>query len=81
MVPASAGQFEESSASLALTVARVTSADVVPPSRVTDLAVIHVHNTTVNLTWSAPDGDLDQGSGWWWQLSQILLLLIYFFPE
>ncbi|KAK4328832.1 hypothetical protein Pmani_000774 [Petrolisthes manimaculis] len=68
MVPVSAGQFEESSASLALTVARVTSADLVPPSRVTDLAVTHVHNTTVNLTWSAPGGDLDQGSAWRYEL-------------
>lgn len=48
---------------VALTVARVTSADLIPPSRVTDLAVTLVHNSTVNLTWSAPGGDLDQGSG------------------
>ncbi|KAK3864997.1 hypothetical protein Pcinc_029353 [Petrolisthes cinctipes] len=54
----SAQQLEESSASLALT---VTWADLVPPLRVTDLEVIHVHNTTVNLTW-------------WWQRTQKIRL-------
>ncbi|KAK3864996.1 hypothetical protein Pcinc_029353 [Petrolisthes cinctipes] len=56
----SAQQLEESSASLALT---VTWADLVPPLRVTDLEVIHVHNTTVNLTW-------------WWQRTQKIRLVV-----
>lgn len=59
----SAGQFTVTSSALTVTVARVTSADITPPSRVTDLTVTSVGDTTVNLTWSAPGGDLDQGSG------------------
>ncbi|XP_042226295.1 uncharacterized protein LOC121869167 [Homarus americanus] len=68
VVPVSAGQFSASSGAVTLTVARVTSADLTPPSRVTDLTVTSVHNTTVNLTWSAPGGDLDQGSAWIYEL-------------
>ncbi|MPC40385.1 Calcium-activated chloride channel regulator 1 [Portunus trituberculatus] len=68
MVPISAGQFVKSSGTVTLTVARVTSADLVPPSRITDLAVTPLHGTFVNLTWSAPGGDLDQGSAWQYEL-------------
>ncbi|XP_063848603.1 uncharacterized protein LOC135093337 isoform X1 [Scylla paramamosain] len=68
LVPISAGQFVKSSGTVALTVARVTSADLVPPSRITDLAVTPLHGTFVNLTWSAPGGDLDQGSAWQYEL-------------
>ncbi|KAK8738615.1 hypothetical protein OTU49_003968, partial [Cherax quadricarinatus] len=68
VVPVSAGHFTANSGVLSLTVARVTSADLIPPSRVTDLAVTSVQDTTVNLTWSAPGGDLDQGSAWVYEL-------------
>ncbi|XP_071542280.1 uncharacterized protein [Panulirus ornatus] len=68
VVPVSTGQFLAASGVLALTVARVTSADLTPPSRVTDLSVTSIHNSTVNLTWSAPGGDLDQGSAWMYEL-------------
>ncbi|KAK7069355.1 hypothetical protein SK128_006371, partial [Halocaridina rubra] len=68
VVPVSAGQFNAASAVVSVTVLRVTSADITPPSRITDLTVISVHDTTVNLTWSAPGGDLDQGSAWRYEL-------------
>nr|XP_045591844.1 calcium-activated chloride channel regulator 1-like [Procambarus clarkii] len=68
VVPVSAGQFTVTSSALTVTVARVTSADITPPSRVTDLTVTSVGDTTVNLTWSAPGGDLDQGSAWVYEL-------------
>lgn len=63
VVPVSAGQFTVDSASVSVIVSRVTTADITPPSRITDLTVTSVHDTTVNLTWAAPGGDLDQGSG------------------
>lgn len=63
MVPVSAGQFSVGSAAVSVTVSRVTTTDITPPSRITDLTVTSVHDTTVNLTWAAPGGDLDQGSG------------------
>lgn len=63
VVPVSAGQFSVGSAAVSVTVSRVTTTDITPPSRITDLTVTSVHDTTVNLTWAAPGGDLDQGSG------------------
>ncbi|XP_068231070.1 calcium-activated chloride channel regulator 1-like [Palaemon carinicauda] len=68
VVPVSAGQFEVTSAVVSVTVLRVTSEDLTPPSRITDLTVTFIHDTTVNLTWSAPGGDLDQGSAWLYEL-------------
>lgn len=68
VVPVSAGQFDVTSAVVSVSVLRVTSEDLTPPSRITDLKVTFVHDTTVNLTWSAPGGDLDQGSAWLYEL-------------
>ena len=62
-IPVSTGQFSVRCASTTVTVARVTAVDYIPPSRVTDLTITHIRDKVVNLTWSAPGGDLDQGSG------------------
>ena len=54
--------FETRSGAVVLSVPSGGSEDL-PPSRVTDLAVSGVQDTFVNLTWTAPGADLDEGTG------------------
>ncbi|CAL4109396.1 unnamed protein product, partial [Meganyctiphanes norvegica] len=67
-IPVSTGPFTVICASTTVTVDRVTSLDFIPPSRVTDLLITHIQDKVVNLTWSAPGGDLDQGSAMEYEL-------------
>ncbi|CAL4151807.1 unnamed protein product [Meganyctiphanes norvegica] len=62
MLPVSIGQFAVTSSPVSMTVESVQAFDSIPPSRITDLTVSHLNKNTVKLMWSAPGGDLDQGS-------------------
>ncbi len=40
----------------------LTSNDVIPPAKIDDLAVVETTETTINLTWTAPGDDGNQGT-------------------
>ena len=61
-----AGPFRVVSAARTMYVNRVSFEDTAPPSRITDLnvdLVEHSPQAVVNITWTAPGGELDQGAG------------------
>lgn len=81
----SSGPFSAVSAARTMYVSRVSFEDKAGPSRVTDLAVRLVDQkpeTLVNISWTAPGGDLDQGAGEL-QLSHATNVanIIYFFSN
>ena len=59
----STGHFSITSASVSVTVGQISQVDLIPPSRITDLSVTPLNDAMINLTWTAPGGDLDYGTG------------------